>query len=74
MAIVLYKNSGFKICDENSFTHELENGWFLSKAKAKEAEAKADVKVKEEAEAKEIEEAKAKAKVKAKSEVKSFKK
>ena len=35
MAIILHKNSSFKICDENSYEHELKNGWFLSKAEAK---------------------------------------
>ena len=31
MAVVLYKKGGFKICDPFSFTHELENGWSLTK-------------------------------------------
>ena len=34
MAVILFKKGGFKICDENSFTHELDNGWFLSKEEA----------------------------------------
>jgi len=27
MAIVLYKGNAFKICNEFSYLHELENGW-----------------------------------------------
>jgi len=61
MAIVLWKENGFKICDESSFTQELKNGWFLSKAEAKAtaietvakvAETKAETKVEAEVETK----------------------
>ena len=34
MAVILFKKGGFKICDENSFQHELDNGWFLNKEEA----------------------------------------
>ena len=59
MAIVLWKENRFKICDETSFTQELKNGWFLSKAEAKAtaietvakvAETKAETKVEAEVE------------------------
>jgi len=52
MAIVLWKGNEFKICNENSFTQELEDGWFLSKAKAKaDADAKIEAKKKPEVKA-----------------------
>lgn len=70
MAVILFKDSGYKICDENSFTHELENGWFLTKKEALEAtktKAKTEIKTDdkftkklEELKAKKAEEAKAK--------------
>jgi len=31
MAIILWKNGMFKICNEFSYEHELEDGWSLTK-------------------------------------------
>ena len=31
MAIILWKNGAFKICNEFSYEHELEDGWSLTK-------------------------------------------
>jgi len=38
MAVILFKKGGFKICDENSFMHELKNGWCLTKEEAEKPE------------------------------------
>lgn len=35
MAIILFKNGGYKICDEFSYLHELEAGWSLTKVPPK---------------------------------------
>jgi hypothetical protein len=34
MAIILFRKSTFKIFDEYSFVHELDNGWFLTDEEA----------------------------------------
>ena len=37
MAVILFKKGGYKIFDENSFQHELNNGWFLTNEEAEKA-------------------------------------
>ena len=37
MAIILFRKGGFKICNEFSYEHELEDGWYLTKEEAEKA-------------------------------------
>ena len=47
MAVVLFKDGRFKIFDEFSFTHELENGWSLTKESPKVEKPKEEPKLSE---------------------------
>jgi hypothetical protein len=38
MAVILFKDGGFKICNEYSFLHELDAGWSLTKEPPKSEE------------------------------------
>ena len=41
MAVILYKASQFQVCNEFSYLHHLDNGWFYTQEEALEADAKA---------------------------------